>query len=286
MGLLTAGAAALSAPVTKLIEVVSAGMGRAYEPLHLVRLARAEAKALSIMAHGAADVQNIETRAARRVAATEVWRQENLEAIAELAVNALPDQVSAVPVARDWVARFFEHCKDASNQDMRQLWARLLAGEVTRPNSFSLRTLALVAQLSAPEANDFNVLCLRCVQVDDSWVPFLRRMNSDYLAASGLTYNAVTRLEAAGLVQYTNADLLQRVVLEVEEGTRLTTRSGKSFHFAVPAGAEAAIPMGTLALSPSGEELAPLAAGPENIEYLEEEVFAPLRDLGWTVLAS
>jgi len=38
----------------------------------------------------------------------------------------------------DWFLRFFEAAGNVSNKDIQFLWARILAGEVETPNSFSI----------------------------------------------------------------------------------------------------------------------------------------------------
>jgi hypothetical protein len=56
----------------------------------------------------------------------------------------------------DWVARFFGSAQDVSNEDMQKLWARILAGEVVKPGTFSLRTLEVLKNLSQREAERFQ----------------------------------------------------------------------------------------------------------------------------------
>ena len=69
----------LSAPVTKLVEVISQGVGALYEPIGIVRRAKAEAKAGIVRARNAGEVASIEQRVAARLAHREAMRQENIE---------------------------------------------------------------------------------------------------------------------------------------------------------------------------------------------------------------
>jgi len=145
------------------------GFGRAAEKLadtvrHVVDLTftanrlRAKAHAVAdsevILARGRADVQDIETRMIERLRKRESRRQHNIENISLKAVKALPspDQISGEPVNEDWTTRFFEECADIGDEEMQQLWARILAGEVGQPGSFSPRTLSIVRNLTKPEA--------------------------------------------------------------------------------------------------------------------------------------
>lgn len=66
------------------------------------------------------------------------------------------EQVSDEPVNQDWINRFFTIVEDVSDAEMQQLWARILAGEIKRPKSYSLRTLELLRNLSQKEAEAIN----------------------------------------------------------------------------------------------------------------------------------
>src|SRR6218665_3019181 len=133
--------AAASPALTKLIETVSAGLGRVYEPTHQRRMAKAEGDRMVILANAANEVSDLQRRAAERWLAVESIRQQNIEAIADKAGSELPATVGEAPVEPGWTAKFFDSCKDVSQEDMQSMWARLLAGEVTTPGSYSLRTL-------------------------------------------------------------------------------------------------------------------------------------------------
>jgi hypothetical protein len=135
--------------------VLPGGFGRAAEKLadtirHIVdvsipadrlrKTAQAQADVEVILAKGRADATEIEARAAERVSKQELRRQRNLESITKKAFEALPssDQLSDSPVDQDWIARFFKECEDISDEQMQQIWGRILAGQVARPGS-SLR---------------------------------------------------------------------------------------------------------------------------------------------------
>jgi hypothetical protein len=89
--------AAVSAPLTKLVETVSAGLGRVYEPMHQRRMAKAEGDRMVILANAATEVTDIQRRAADRWLAVETIRQQNIEAIADKASRELPETVVDAP---------------------------------------------------------------------------------------------------------------------------------------------------------------------------------------------
>jgi len=58
----------------------------------------------------------------------------------------------------DWFVRFFEDSGNISNEEMQELWAKILAGEIAKPGSFSRRTLDVLRNLSQADAQLFRSL--------------------------------------------------------------------------------------------------------------------------------
>lgn len=176
------GLGALAKPLVKLIEVAASGMGAIARPWMIRRDARATADRLLIMGHARRQLaepgllnapadglpqlsaaeqptelaQYIEAGADSYVQRT----MENLQEVLNHARNALPDDVSADPVDPEWTARFFTEAQHVSRDDMRRLWGRILANEVSRPGSFSPRTLTKLKDLTSQEANLFQDMML------------------------------------------------------------------------------------------------------------------------------
>jgi len=96
-------------------------------------------------------------RTISRLVSSEVRRQLNLETVVFNAAQILKDEesVSAEELDSDWMARFFRIAEDLNNEQMRLLWGRLLAGEVKRTGSYSLRTLDVLRNMSQHEAEIF-----------------------------------------------------------------------------------------------------------------------------------
>lgn len=149
----------LTKPLTKLIEVVSSGVGTVYAPWGTVRQAKADAKAKKIHAKADIEVERLWERAQSRLRHVETRRQANLECIAEEAKKALPDAVSEKPVDEDWILQFFETAKDVCDAEMQKVWARILAGEVASPQTYSRRTLQFLKTMDTDEAIAFVKYC-------------------------------------------------------------------------------------------------------------------------------
>ena len=56
----------------------------------------------------------------------------------------------------DWLNYFERHAEHASSERMRDLWARVLAGEIRKPHSFSLVTLRFLSELDKDIATLFE----------------------------------------------------------------------------------------------------------------------------------
>lgn len=56
----------------------------------------------------------------------------------------------------DWVTRFFNIVEDITEDTMQNLWAQILAGEVKRPRSFSLRTLDVLRNMTKEDAELYS----------------------------------------------------------------------------------------------------------------------------------
>lgn len=69
----------------------------------------------------------------------------------------------------DWLMRFFDAVGNISNDDLQQLWGKVLANEISRPKSCSLRTLDMIRNMSPEEAKIFSVLCQYVMQSGNTY---------------------------------------------------------------------------------------------------------------------
>lgn len=212
--------AGLSGPLKKCVEVISNGIGTLYRPkamrdaadakaYEILAIAKAEADAgvLAVEGKAKARLEYIKTltdgnpeiydRARARLIAREVEGQHNVEAIAENALQSLPENVSDDPVSDDWRRKFFLEAENICDADMQELWGRVLAGEVAKPGSFSLRTLNVLKSLSREEAELFR---LACSLANDTGEIIVQRTKRHLLGDYGLHYGRLMTLADAGLL--------------------------------------------------------------------------------------
>lgn len=211
-----------------------------------------------------ADVR-IEERAQRRLEHREMRRQQNLEAIAEAAVTHLPEQVSSSSVDEDWKTRFFNIAEDVSNTDMQDLWGKILAGEVTNPGTYSVRTLETLKNLSKHEAETFQKL--RHLSFDLGHV--LKVSSNTHFKEFGLVFNDILKLREAGLLA--DGDMLHlEIIFSDIQPFFVYGFNGKGLLIEMLKDGPTTINLDTLVLTEVGKQLLLLIEPKPNTEYLRK----------------
>ena len=59
----------------------------------------------------------------------------------------------------DWINVYFESAKNSSDEFMQKIWAKVLAKELSCPNSFSYKTLDILKNMSSEDFKLFQKLC-------------------------------------------------------------------------------------------------------------------------------
>lgn len=208
-------------PANKLIDAVSSAIGKVYEPTHVKRMANAHAHEINVIGKAlsenadipivydkggiSADIKDYDDfvkRTQGRMAYQELRKQQNIESVTEQAYQLLENetQCSNEPVSQDWMIRFFNSVEDISEIQMQSIWAKILAGEVKRPKSFSLRTLETLHNLSQEEAQLFQQVASFAIKVKDNPDKVFFSSNMDLLKKHGISYEDMRLLEECGLV--------------------------------------------------------------------------------------
>lgn len=106
----------------------------------------------------------IEERANKRERINHLRQQQNIESIIQKAIQYCSDSEVTDRADQDWFSRFITLAEDVSNKTMQELWAKILAGEITAPGSFSLKSLKIFRSLSINEAKLLSKACALAVQ--------------------------------------------------------------------------------------------------------------------------
>ena len=155
--------------------------------------------------------------AASKFAQRIVREQVNVDQIAALAVqelakSPLPQEDPSHPsedrpdVDEDWLNVFEGEAAQVSSEHAQKVFAKILAGEINRPASFSKKTLRLISQLDNQAAQLFSLACSMSVSLQTHGIIFdarvlgLGQIGRNSLAAYGMPYSACVILQEYGLV--------------------------------------------------------------------------------------
>ena len=70
-----------------------------------------------------------------------------------------------VEISSDWLNTFEKEASEKSSEEMRLLFGKILAGEIQKPTSFSIKTIKLISQLDNQAAKLFQRICSMCVSL-------------------------------------------------------------------------------------------------------------------------
>lgn len=144
--------------------------------------------------------------AGRRFLAEQKTKQENLKAIVDKA--DLGEIVAPQEVEQDWFLKWMEISQMVSRENVQEMLAKLLSGEIKNSGTFSLRALDILKNLSKEELNLFQIFCdisYTVPQVSDASTfvicePF-GNPGQNGMSSLGLSYPSLTVLQDAGLIQ-------------------------------------------------------------------------------------
>jgi hypothetical protein len=107
----------------------------------------------------------------------------------------------------DWLNHFEEVASQKSTEEMQLLFGRILAGEIQKPSSFSIKTVKLLGELDSRAAKLFRHLCSTCISlraggmIIDARVPSLGgNAGSNSLQSYGLNFDNLNILHEYGLI--------------------------------------------------------------------------------------
>lgn len=164
----------------------------------------------------------LDERTQSRIDFKEKKKQLNLESVTAYAAEQLKDEppVKDEPIDEDWKTRFFNIAEEVSNEEMQALWGRILAGEIKKPKSYSLRTLELLRNLSKEEAECF--MKFGQLAISSSGVSFIINFNDEKLLEEKyeLSFGERLLLEELGFL---TANDLAFLIPETKENTAQIT---------------------------------------------------------------
>jgi len=101
----------------------------------------------------------IEERTQKRARISALRKQQNLEVIIQKSLSYCSNDEITDKADPDWFTTFTQLAEDISNKSMQDLWAKILAGEIIQPGSFSTKTLKIFREMSITDAKLLAKAC-------------------------------------------------------------------------------------------------------------------------------
>ena len=190
IGLAVAGGAVGVALVNKVY-----GLGEGIlRPYQISRVAEAETKA---------DIKDVELRlmAAERLLQMETFRHANMKHIVLKSLELIDDDTARPQdIDDDWIANLRDKSSIVSNEQMQELWARILAEEATVPGSFSRKTINIMADVDKRGAELFRAICGFAWVIESKPTLALYHSLPDAYSNNGIGLGEISSLVELGLI--------------------------------------------------------------------------------------
>ena len=243
----------ISKPANALVKKISNAIGGIAEPGQIRRIAKAKADAAIIAAEAKIRVTDLQKRAANRWLEEEAKRQKNIEDITAKALPQLKEGSDPNTVEDDWITNFFDKSRIVSDNDMQNLWSRVLAGEANAPGTYSKRTVNSLSDMDKQDAELFSRLCGFAWFLGDL-VPLIFDTEAEIYLDQGITFNSLSHLDSIGLIQFMRVGDYARDGLPKEFAVLYYETP---MYLEIPDGKES-LDIGKARLTHIGQELAPI----------------------------
>lgn len=183
---------------------------------------RARVKLIDASANQIAEQMRIDPQYIRSAAtkfANKIVRERvNIDQISQIAAEELRSQSSpkidaatteASPISEDWLNSFESEAAKMGSEQMQLLFGKILAGEIRRPKSYSIKAIKLMSELDNQAALLFKVACSLSVslRIEKNGLILDARVLSlggnaaaNSLIAYGLNFDALNTLQEYGLI--------------------------------------------------------------------------------------
>lgn len=269
---LIGGGYASKAALSKLADVISQGAGLLYKRIERKDESMAKAKDHILIAE--AEVIAQEIREKNLVVSPQLQgylsnrsrQAQTIDDVAFKTTKYLDANVSDEPVNKDWSVRFFDTVKDVCSDELKEVWAKVLAGEISKPGSVGLRTLEILKNISQSEA----LLFLKFAAIATKQ-GIIFKYNGNKFDEIGLAYKDILLMRESGLIS--NGDNL-RIFYEKEAKQingnlyGVYQRYGKKVLF-IGNQSNEKLGLENIALTTAGVELRDISIFDFNYEYLE-----------------
>ena len=177
-----------------------------------------------------------------------------MEDITAKALPHLDEKATPDSMENDWLVNFFDKSRIVSDNEMQELWSRVLAGEANTPGTYSRRTVNFLSDLDKAEAELFAKLCGFGWMISDV-VPLVFDYHEEIYNRHGISFNTLNHLESIGLIQFSS---INNIVLQNLTKKLTVLYCGKPLTLEMPNDAGNELEVGMVLLTKIGQELAPI----------------------------
>lgn len=157
-------------------------------------------------------------RAGRKAAERIIREQVNLDAVCQVAADELlaaeskPEtepqpEHNTTSISDDFLGHLEDAARHATSDEVRLRFGKLLAGEITKPSSFSVRTVKRLAEMDDTVAVLFARLCSCAISLQQSGVTYDNRVATFGKSAAdnglqeyALSFSELNKLQEYGLI--------------------------------------------------------------------------------------
>ena len=236
--------------------------------------ARAKAAAALIAAQSEIEITELQQRSTWRLLEEETQYQKNMESITAKALPQLNENADPASMDNDWNVNFSDKSRIVSDDEMQNLWSRVLAGEANAPGTYSKRTVNFLSDLDKTEANLFTQFCGFVAQTpldSDPPTPLIFDVQAEIYNRHGINFMPLQHLEDIGLIKF---GPLTGFKLQGLPRTAVFIYGGQEVVFEMPKDPDNSLEIGTAILTRTGTELLPICGSkPVDgfLEYVKEQ---------------
>ena len=245
----------LTKPIVSLLDKIDKAAGALYEPRKIRKLTDAKADAAITETKAEIEIADLRQRAEHRRIRENFKEQQNIENIVRKTLPHLNEEANPDGVENDWVANFFDKSRKVSNNEMQNLWARVLGGEANSPGTFSRRTVNFLEDIDQRDAKLFTNLC-GFVWGVPHLVPLIFDETAEIYSKNGINFETLSHLDDIGLIQFVTGITQMQLGLPKKPAI---SYYGKRLILEMPNDPNHQLTIGKARLTRIGTELAPIA---------------------------
>lgn len=123
--------------------------------------------------------------------------------------------------SQTWMTRFLKYAGDVRDEDVMQLWGKVLAGEIKKPGSFSLKTMEILSTLDQRDAINFTKIAPYVI--DDDFIP------AGAFEKVGISFLDAADLDSLGLIHRRMMKRLKGIPSAINKKYMVLPRNVDSF---------------------------------------------------------